>query len=399
MKPYNPQKGVPGFLFSAGLAKIKKARGTDLGLIAATRPCVVAGVFTKNRVQAAPVILCKKRVRSGTAQAIIVNSGNANACTGARGIQDAATICGRVAQELGISERLVLPASTGVIGIPLPLEKILGAVPDLVQRASPARAPEVARAIMTTDTFPKIVALRELVAGNPIHMCGIAKGAGMIMPNMATMLAFILTDAAPTVSVLRHLVRQHVASTFNSISVDGDMSTNDTLMVLASGASSVRIAHLSTPAGKVFSHLLHEVMQQLARMIVQDGEGATKLITIQVTGARSNAEAKKAALAVANSCLVKTAFFGEDFNWGRIMAALGRSGARFDMERVDIFFNGIQAVRDGQGIEAAAPRILPMLAKKEIMLSIDLKQGKQQSQVLTCDLSTDYVRINASYTT
>jgi len=399
MQTFNPSEGVPGFAFSAGLARIKKKSGSDIGLIVADRPCVAAGVFTKNRVQAAPVMLCRELLRTGRAQAIIVNSGNANACTGSRGVRDARAICTRVAAELGINQRLVLPASTGVIGVPLPVAKIMRTIPGLVRHASSETAPAVAAAIMTTDTFPKTVALTETIAGKPVKVLGIAKGAGMIMPDMATMLAFILTDAALPAALLRRLVRQHAAATFNCITVDGDMSTNDSLIVLASGASAVRIAGANTASGKVFSRLLHDVMLQLARMIVRDGEGATKLITIRVEHARSAVEAKKAAMAVANSCLVKTAFFGEDFNWGRIMAALGRSGAVFSMDRVEISFNRIRAVCNGQGVKNVAPRIRKVLAGREIEVGIDLKQGKYHGRVMTCDLSCDYVKINADYTT
>ncbi|MCX8043909.1 MAG: bifunctional glutamate N-acetyltransferase/amino-acid acetyltransferase ArgJ [Desulfobacterota bacterium] len=399
MRAYDPSQGVPGFAFSAGLAKIKKTQGLDLGLIVASAPCIAAGVFTNNRVKAAPVMLAKNRLRSGKAQAVIVNSGNANACTGARGKQDAATVCKHVAAALNIPEHLVIPASTGVIGYPLPVTNIIKTVPHLVDRISTAAASDVAQAIMTTDTFPKMVALSDTVGGKRFHICGIAKGAGMIMPDMATMLAFIMTDAAPSLHVLRTLLRQHVATTFNAITVDGDTSTNDCCIVLASGATPITISTCSSDAGRAFSHVLHEVMLRLSRMIVQDGEGATKLITIRILHARSTTEAKKAGMAVANSCLVKTAFFGEDFNWGRIMAALGRSGARFDMERVDIRFNAIPAVRNGQAVINAADRIKSELGRKEIEVVIDLKQGKHCSTVMTCDLTYDYVKINASYTT
>jgi len=399
MKAFNPNEGVPGFLFGAGLAKIKKTTGRDLGLIYSDRPCVAAGVFTKNRAQAAPVMIGRNRLRAGSAQAILVNSGNANACTGDRGIADARLCCSRLASALHIRDSLVIPSSTGVIGVPLPAAKIVRALPGLVKTASPAGCEDFAGAIMTTDTFPKIVALKDTVSGKQVKICGIAKGAGMIMPDMATMLAFIVTDAAVEQRLLKRLVRQHAATTFNSISVDGDMSTNDSVIVLASGVSSVAVTGTSSQAYRVFSRLLHEVMQRLARMIVQDGEGATKLIRIQVKGARTAGEAKKAAMTVANSCLVKTAFFGEDFNWGRIMAALGRSGAAFAMQQVDILFNGIRGVGNGQGIRKNVSRLQKTITNKEIEVTIDLKNGRHSSTVTTCDLSYDYVKINADYTT
>lgn len=399
MKPFNPQEGVPGFLFGAGLAKIKKTTGSDLGLIYSDRPCVAAGVFTKNRVQAAPVMIGKKRLRTGSAQAILVNSGNANACTGDRGIADARLCCKHLAAALHIRENLAIPSSTGVIGVPLPAGRIVHAIPGLVKTASPGGCEDFAAAIMTTDTFPKVVALTDTVSGKKVKVCGVAKGAGMIMPDMATMLAFIVTDAAVEQRLLKRLVGQHAAATFNNISVDGDMSTNDSVIVLANGVSSVPVAGTGSQSCRVFSRLLYEVMQRLACMIVQDGEGATKLIRIQVKGARTAGEAKKAAMTVANSCLVKTAFFGQDFNWGRIMAALGRSGAVFAVQQVNIFFNGIQGVGNGQGIRKNIARLRKTVTNKEIAVTIDLQHGRHSSTVTTCDLSYDYVKINADYTT
>jgi glutamate N-acetyltransferase/amino-acid N-acetyltransferase len=399
MQTFNPKEGVPGFLFGAGLAKIKKTTGTDLGLILSDRPCAAAGAFTRNRVKAAPVVVGRNRLRTGRAQALLVNSGNANACTGERGIADARLCCSRLAAALRIRDSLVIPSSTGVIGVPLPAGKILQALPSLVRQASPGGIADFAAAIMTTDTFPKIAALRDTVAGKTIRVCGIAKGAGMIMPDMATMLAFIVTDAAVEQRLLAKLVKEHVAATFNCISVDGDMSTNDSVMVLAGGASAVPVTGTGSQACRVFSRLLHEVMHRLARMIVQDGEGATKLIRIQVRRARTAGEAKKAAMTVANSCLVKTAFFGEDFNWGRIMAALGRSGAAFAVQQVGIFFNGIQGVGNGQGIRKNIARLHKIITGKEIEITIDLNNGRHGSTVTTCDLSYEYVKINADYTT
>ncbi|MEI6126410.1 MAG: bifunctional glutamate N-acetyltransferase/amino-acid acetyltransferase ArgJ, partial [Pseudomonadota bacterium] len=366
MKAFNVNEGVPGFRFAGTLARIKKTTGKDLGLIVGDGPYTAAGAFTKNRVKAAPVVLCKKKLQKGFAQAVLVNSGNANACTGDRGMTDAASCCRSLAAEAGIKEGLVLPSSTGVIGVPLPAEKIIRALPGLVQKASKSGIADFASAIMTTDTFPKIVALEDTVEGKTIKVCGIAKGAGMIMPDMATMLAFIVTDAAVEKRLLAQLVQQKVEETFNRISVDGDMSTNDSVIVLASGKASKPIAGLRSPGYKVFSSLLYEVMHRLSGMIVRDGEGATKLITINVVNARSTGDAKKAALTVANSCLVKTAFFGQDYNWGRIMAALGRSGAYLNMQVVDIYFNGIQGVKNGQGVQKNIEKLKKAITKDTI---------------------------------
>jgi len=399
MKTFSPREGVPGFRFAATLAGIKKRTGLDLGLILCETPGTAAGVFTKNRVKAAPVIICKKKLARGSARAVRVNGGNANACAGAEGLRQAAACCARVAEVAGISPALVLPASTGVIGVPLPADKIKGAVPALVAQASKNSIAQVASAMMTTDTFPKVVALQDSIRGKTVKVCGIAKGAGMIMPDMATMLAFIVTDAAVDKKTLSQIVREHVQTTFNRISVDGDMSTNDSVIMLASGTSACIGTGKKTRAYGVFSSLVHEVMKRLACMIVRDGEGATKLITVRVMHARTAADAKRAAMHVANSCLVKTAFFGGDYNWGRIMAALGSSGAFFQMDLVDIFFDGIQGVKNGQSVTGNNSRLKKIFKKDAIALTIDLQAGKGCCEVITCDLSYDYVKINADYTT
>jgi glutamate N-acetyltransferase/amino-acid N-acetyltransferase len=400
MQPYPARQGVPGFLFSGISSGIKNNRKKDLGLILSTQPCTAAGVFTKNRAPAAPVTLCKERLRKALARIVLVNSANANACTGEQGLKDARVTCAAVSSHLGFSENLVLPCSTGVIGVPLPVVKIAKAVPRLVKNAVPGGIDEFARSILTTDTHPKIAALKDTAEGETIKVCGIAKGAGMIMPDMATMLCFIVSNAAVEKKLLSRLLKLHADETFNRITVDGDMSTNDCVLLLAGGdGSQTTITSTASKAGRIFDAMLYEVMKNLSLMIVRDGEGATKLIFISVINARTQSDAKKAAQQVANSNLVKTAFFGQDFNWGRIMAALGSSGAAFDMQKIRIAFNNIPAVKNGQAVKENLSKLKKTVKKKTIRVTIDLKQGHKGCEYTTCDLSYEYVKINADYTT
>lgn len=399
MKKFSYKKGVPGFQFSGVAGGLKKNGKKDIGLILADAPCTAAAAFTKNIVKAAPVIIGQKRLKSGMVQAVLVNSGNANACTGEQGILDGVAASAALARELGIRPGLVVPSSTGVIGVPLPVEKLVAGVPLLVKNAAPGAISDFSDAIMTTDTFPKIVALQETIDGHSIRVCGVAKGAGMIMPDMATMLSYIVTNASIDRKLLAKLVRENVELTYNRISVDGDMSTNDTVLVLASGKSKIEISSAESKRYKLFSNLMFEVMKQLARLIVRDGEGATKLLLLHLRNAKTALQAKQAAMTVANSPLVKTAFFGQDYNWGRIMAALGRSGAQFDMAKVDIFFNGIQSVHNGQGVIKNIGRLKKIMKKDCIEIAVDLKAGTKSCEVTTCDLSYDYIKINADYTT
>ncbi len=399
MKKFTPRTGVPGFRFAGVAGGLKKDGAKDMGLILADQPCTAAAAFTKNVVKAAPVLIGKKRLKSGITQAVLVNSGNANACTGAQGLLDAEATSAALARTLGIRPGLVVPSSTGVIGVPLPVTTIEKALPGLVNQASASSVSDFSEAIMTTDTFPKIVALKDMAGTKSIKVCGIAKGAGMIMPDMATMLCYIVTDAAIDKKLLAELVRRQVELTFNRISVDGDMSTNDTVLVLASGRSDLQIKSKKSPAYRVFADLLFAVMKQLSRLIVKDGEGATKLLVFTVSHARTEGQARQAAMTVANSPLVKTAFFGQDYNWGRIMGALGRSGAQFDQAKVDIFFNGVQSVCNGQAVLKNTARLKKIMQKNEIDIAVDLKAGRHSFDVTTCDLSYDYVKINADYTT
>lgn len=387
---------VPGFVAGAIAAGLKKNKRKDLGVIYSEVPACAAAVFTTNQVQAAPVLLDKDRIKSGRAQAIVANSGNANACMGPRGLHDARAMARAAAKAFGIGEELVLVASTGVIGQPLDIAAIEAAVPRLSGRLHPSGLLEVAEAIMTTDTFPKAVSRQTLVGQRRFTVAAVAKGAGMIRPDMATMLCFVCTDVGATPEVLSQALRRAVAGSFNAITVDGDTSTNDTVLVLANGLSDLHLEE--GPCAEAFQGVLNEVLSTLALQIVQDGEGATKLVSLEVRGAPSEGHARRVAYTVANSPLVKTALFGEDANWGRIMAAIGCAGVPIDPERVDIFFDTACLVKNGQGCgrkaEAAATRILKT---DRFTITIDLKLGSQAATVHTCDLSIDYVKINADY--
>ena len=390
---------VKGFKFAAVSAGLKKNNALDLGLIFSEKPAVCAGVFTTNKVVAAPVQLTAQRVASGDCQAILVNSKNANACTGAQGLQDASACSTVVSQGLQIDDSQVAIASTGVIGQRLDADKISSAIPHLIDQLDSESALAVAEAMMTTDSFFKISAAYGEAAGKGYNLLGIAKGAGMIHPNMATMLAFVVTDAAIPREFLDKALRQAVDSSFNRITVDRDTSTNDTVLVLANGAGSAEITDPSADA-ETFANLLQQVLLDLAKMIVSDGEGATKLVRIQVEGAASDADALMAAEAVATSNLVKTAFFGEDANWGRIIAAVGYSGAEVDPDSVDIRVGDILLAENGLAgspdQEEAATAIMKL---PEFTITIDLKLGEGQAYYYTSDLTYDYVKINADYRT
>jgi glutamate N-acetyltransferase/amino-acid N-acetyltransferase len=333
---------VPGFRASAAAAGIKKGGSPDLALICAERTCAAVGVFTTNRVQAAPVQVSREHLSAGTARAIVANAGNANACNGPAGLRDARKTAALAADALKMHTEDVLVASTGVIGLPLNMSRIENAMPGLVATLSPEGLPEAATAIMTTDSFPKLSCARGQGNGGAYRIAGIAKGAGMIMPDMATMLAFILTDARVSAADLQVATGRAVGPSFNRITVDGDTSTNDTVLVLASGLSGDTDLSGSDLLG--FTENLTAVMTELARMIVKDGEGATKLVDVRVKSAGSPEDAIAAARTVANSSLVKTAFYGQDPNWGRIMAALGRSGIAMTPDRVDVWIDQVQIV-------------------------------------------------------
>jgi glutamate N-acetyltransferase/amino-acid N-acetyltransferase len=387
---------VPGFVAGAVAAGLKKDGSMDLGMIFSEVPASAAGVFTTNQVQAAPVLLGKERIKSGRCQAIVANSGNANACTGKRGIEDAEGVARAAAITLGIHEDLVLVASTGVIGRHLNTSAIEAAMPRLADQLSPTGLYDLAQAIMTTDTFPKALSRQDSIGDKTFTVAAVAKGAGMIQPDMATMLCFVCTDLGARQDLLGQALSNAVATSFNSIIVDGDTSTNDTVLLLANGLSGLNLEE--AVCASAFQKVLDEVLFTLALQIVRDGEGATKLVSIRVTGASSKADATTVAYTVANSSLVKTALFGEDANWGRIIAAVGRAGVPINQDTIDIYFDDMCMVKDGQGrgqqVESAVTTILK---SNRFSITIDLKLGNQAATVHTCDLSTNYVRINADY--
>jgi len=389
---------IEGFQASAVASGLKKKGGLDLALILSEKEAAAAGVFTTNRVKAAPVLISRERVASGRARAILVNAGNANACTGREGIEDVLRSSELVAEPLGLKPQEVLVASTGVIGQRLPIRRIQDSVPQLVGRLSPHGLPDVASAIMTTDTFPKLTLYEGTVSGVRYRISGMAKGAGMIMPDMATMLSFVLTDLRLEAGDLRRMLLRAVERTFNRITVDGDTSTNDTVLILASGMAGN--AALTQDDEEAFQQGLTKVLGDLARMVVQDGEGATKVVTVHVRGAASAVDALLAGRTVANSPLVKTAIHGEDPNWGRIMAALGRSGVRMAEEKVDIWVDDVQIVGAGQGLGTEAEaRAAERMQREFFDLIIHLHEGGFEDRILTCDLSQDYIKINAEYRT
>ena len=390
---------IKGFSSAAVAAGIHYADRLDLGLIYSTTPAVTAGVFTTNQVKAAPVLIDMERLKQGRAQAILVNSGCANACTGPQGMEAALATSRLLSSSLGIPDEMVLVSSTGVIGEQLNVDAFSSSMDRLVAELDEEKFEEVAHAIMTTDTVSKTVYRTVTIGEHEVNFMGMAKGAGMIMPNMATMLSFVITDAQISFPELQESLRQATDRTFNRITVDGDTSTNDMVIAMANGTASNEWIDEENPAGRqVFQDTLEGVLKELALKIVSDGEGASKCITIRVCGAKEEVEAEQMARTVANSNLVKTAFFGEDANWGRIIAAMGRSGVRFDPDRVDIAFGDVVLVRDGLAVgkeaEAAASEILK---QKNIAVCIDRKDGAGCEEVYTCDFSLDYVRINADY--
>jgi glutamate N-acetyltransferase/amino-acid N-acetyltransferase len=396
MKPLDFR--VPGFLFSGISAGIKKDGRRDLGLIYSEIPAQVAGLFTTNAVKAAPVQLDMKRIRGGLCQAVLVNSGNANACTGMAGLRNAQAVSKGIAKALRIGESRVLVSSTGVIGAPLPVKKIAEGIPELLQTLSPDGFMKTVEAIMTTDTFPKVEVATCRIGGKQVKLCGMIKGAGMICPNVATMLSFLMTNASIPSPLLQRMLKKVAEGSYNRITIDGDTSTNDTVLLLANGKADHPSIHRMDRDGEVFQSMLSEVCQNLTKSLVKDGEGATKFIEIEVRGTRNLDDAKRAAYAVAHSPLVKTAFFGEDANWGRILCALGHSGARINPNQIDVFFDRSPIVRDGMGVGGQLEeRAAQVIKKQSFKVTVDLHQGKHQFSVLTTDLSLDYVKINASY--
>jgi len=387
---------VPGFLASSVSAGLTKSGKPDLSLIFSQKEAVAAGVFTTNKVKAAPVLLSQERIKKGSTRAVIANTGYANACTGNRGLGDAVQTADMVARELEIDPAETVVASTGVIGAYLPFNLIKKAIPDLVKNLSPDGFRSVAEALMTTDSFPKISYFEGNADGHLFHLLGLAKGAGMIMPNMATMLSFLLTDINIDSQTLWPIFRSAAECTFNRITVDGETSTNDMVLIMANGIAGNK--RLDRSATKEFERGLTDVMGELAFMIAKDGEGATKAVIIEVNGAATKEDADIAARAVGNSNLVKTAIFGQDPNWGRIMAALGRSGIKIEENKVQIWMDGIKIVDGGLMTSEKKERDAAEKMKKEqLTITIHLNQGRWKDRVVTCDLTYDYIRINADY--
>jgi len=388
----------PGFQTAGVASGLKKNGKKDLGLIYSEVPLTVAAMFTRNLVKAAPVLLDQQRTANGSCRAVIVNSGNANCCTGEQGMSGAIRMGQLVARELKIDEDDVLVASTGVIGEPLPINKIETAAPGLIKALAPDGISDFAEAIMTTDTVPKVVARTGELAGKPFNVTGAIKGAGMIRPDMATMLCFVMTDIIARPDTLQEMLKKAVDRSLNRMTVDGDTSTNDTVLILANGHSTVQV--ISENQKEVFQSTLDETMIALAKWLIKDAEGATKLVGIVVKGTKTTAEAHKIADTVANSPLFKTALFGEDANWGRILAAVGRAGISMDPTKIDIFFGTALMVKNGVGCgKEAEAEASEVLKQDEFTVTIDLKLGQEVETVYTCDFSIDYVKINADYRT
>ena len=392
-----------GFRFAATACGLKKTGALDLAIFSSDVPASAAAVFTQNLVVAPPVIVSRQHLRAskGRMRAVVVNAGNANCATGAAGFAAAQRTVAETAKRLGCQPQEVFVCSTGVIGVPLPVDKILRALPMLSRnRRSSARSfAELSLAICTTDTRPKTAASSFKMAGKRIHLVGCAKGAGMIHPNMATTLAFVTTDAAIAPSLLQKTLREVTSRTFNSISIDGDTSTNDTLLVLANGAAGAPSIKSGTAAHRAFTEALEEVCHSLALQIVADGEGAQRVVEIDVRGAKTEAAARKIAETIATSPLVKTAFAGGDPNWGRVFAAAGRAGVPFAPDRVDITMAGIPVFRRGQPLNFNERAASNRLLAKHVPIVMHLHAGPAAARYWTCDFTAEYVRINASYRT
>lgn len=390
---------VPGFKAAGVISGIKPSGAKDLTLVVSDVPAIAAGVFTKNRVQSPSVIYNKRRLaKVEKFKAVIVNSGNANACTGPQGMEDCKTICGRLAKELDMKANQTLIASTGIIGVPLPTPKITGAIPKLANSLSEKGWNQAAQGIMTTDLVSKMAEVRYKEGKKEIVLAGIAKGSGMIHPNMATMLGFAFTNANIDKRTLKKALQLATDASFNSITVDGECSTNDCVLVLANGLAGNSKINGSGASFKNFVAALTDLCQTLAQKIVRDGEGATKFVTIAVSGSRSLKEARKAGMRIATSNLVKTALFGEDPNWGRIVCAVGDSGVSLNPEKVSVAIEGQTLAQAGVPVQFPKKKVDRLMKKKEIKIEVDLGVGKENAKVWTCDFSYDYVKINAEYT-
>jgi glutamate N-acetyltransferase / amino-acid N-acetyltransferase len=404
MKQAPSEAALPrGFRFSATACGLKKTGALDLALISSDVPASAAAVFTQNLVVAAPVVVSKAHLKAskGRMRAVIVNAGNANCATGAVGYAASVRTVEEAARHLRCRPDEVAVCSTGVIGVPLPVEKILRALAGITRNRRPSARSfaEFSLAICTTDTRPKTAAASFKMAGKRIHLVGCSKGAGMIHPNMATTLAFVATDANISPSLLQKTLRDVATRTFNAISIDGDTSTNDTLLVLANGAAGAPAIKSGSAAHRAFSKALEEVCHSLALQIVADGEGAQRVIEIEVRGAKGEGAARRIGQTIATSPLVKTAFAGGDPNWGRVFAAAGRAGVKFDPNRVDIHMAGIPVLRRGQPLQFNERAASNRLLEKEVHIVLNLHAGRASARYWTCDFTAEYVRINASYRT
>ena len=384
-----------GFIAGAVQSGVKASGELDLGLIYSEEPCAAAGVFTTNAIKAAPVILSQKHLQDGNAQAVVVNSGCANACTGVSGMADAEEMTSLVAKKLGLSSGDIIVASTGVIGMPLPMERIKTGIHNISLTRDGGY--ELARAIMTTDTFAKEIAISVEAKSGEFTIGGVVKGAGMIHPNMATMLCFITTDASVNANFLQSALQKAVNNSFNMITIDGDTSPNDMVVLLSNGSAQNETINDSN--GKVFQGALDELCLYLAKCIARDGEGATKLIEVTVEGAYTHDEACSAARTIAGSSLVKTAIHGNDPNWGRIVTALGRSEAQVTETKLDLYMNDVCVMRQGCAISFNKGKLSSSLNSKEVFLRLHLNLGKDIATAWGCDLSEEYVTINSTYTT
>lgn len=388
-----------GFTAAGVKAGIKKSGNLDVAVIYTKTQAVVAGTFTQNKVAAAPVYVSKEVVATGTAHAIVANAGCANACTGQQGLDDAHKMAQIAADELGVNADDVIVGSTGVIGVNLPMDKLEAGIKDAVANLSADGSDNAGRAIITTDTHSKSVTCEFELSGKTVRMGAIAKGSGMIRPNMATMLCYITTDIAIDQALLQKAVSGCVEKSFNMISVDGDMSTNDMVIVLANGeANNAKITEENADY-QIFFEKLMMLCTELAKQIAADGEGASKFLTINVKGAKSFVDAKTVGMAIANSPLVKTAFFGEDPNWGRVICAVGYSGADMVPEKTVVKFGGITIFANGTGATYDEKALAHVMKEKDIVIDIELNMGQEDATVWSCDLSYEYVKINGEYHT
>jgi len=397
-KSFTLVKGIKAAGISCGL---KKNGNKDLCLIYSEEKGISAGAFTQNQVKAAPVLLSMKNVESENVQALIINSGNANACNGAKGYEDAVTTTELVAKNLNILPSEVLVQSTGIIGLPLPMDKLISGINNIYPKLSKDGGEDASLAILTTDTFPKTVTVQIEIDNKTVTIAGIAKGSGMIHPNMATMLGNIFTDVNISKELLNETFKESIDNTFNMISVDGDTSTNDMCIIIANGAAENKLIDTKDENFKIFKDALDYVNESLAKLIAKDGEGATKLLEVSVSNGKTKKDSKLVAKSIITSNLTKCAFFGEDANWGRILCAIGYSKADLNIESIDIHLNSkgnsVQVVKDGAGLSFDENYIKKILEEDKINILVDLKNGKHNAKAWGCDLSYEYVKINGSY--